>query len=165
MDIKLKFISHLKFTFVSLFDRENWMKQFCCKSVLEGLENKQSEHRDRWNTDRRVSESAVSPPAGHVPERWRRDRLLFRVAEESEPCQLRKTDLQIRERLKLPPAQWVKPWCQFAANHRTWKRKFSFLYSLFFVHFKTKTWKQENMERNVSNHLNTSLIHHWFLNA
>lgn len=45
-------------------------------------------------------------------------------------------------------------------HHRTPKRKFCFLSFLFFFleHFK----KQENMERNASNHLNTSLIHHWF---
>lgn len=34
-------------------------------------------------------------PAGHVPECWRCDSVLFRVAEKSQPCQLWKTDLQI----------------------------------------------------------------------
>lgn len=43
--------------------------------------------------------------AGHVSERRRCDRVLLRVAEESEPRQLRKTGLQIREGLQLPPAE------------------------------------------------------------
>lgn len=46
--------------------------------------------------------------AGHVLECWRCDGILFRVAEESQPCQLWKTNLQIWEGLKLPPPQWVQ---------------------------------------------------------
>lgn len=46
--------------------------------------------------------------AGHVLECWRCDGILFRVAQESQPCQLWKTNLQIWEGLKLPPPQWVQ---------------------------------------------------------
>lgn len=54
-----------------------------------------------------LSEFTSDLTAGHVPECRRCDRVLLRVAEEPEPCQLRPSDLQVREGLQLPPAEWV----------------------------------------------------------
>ncbi len=66
-----------------------------------------------------MSEYVMFHAAGHVPECWRCDSVLFWVAEESQPCQLWKTDLQIWERLKLPPAQSTWPADRLECPHKT----------------------------------------------
>ena len=45
--------------------------------------------------------------SGHVHKRRWCDRVVFRVAEESEPRQLRPIDIQIRTRLQLLPSWFV----------------------------------------------------------